>query len=75
MLWNDGILECWNNGLRRMRFFFDTLGKSEINPPAADRFLNPVFHYSTIPSFHLTTNGNLHRSGVKSMPDPLGPDS
>jgi crotonobetainyl-CoA:carnitine CoA-transferase CaiB-like acyl-CoA transferase len=30
MLWNDGILECWNNGLRRMRSFYDTLGKSEI---------------------------------------------
>jgi hypothetical protein len=57
-----------------MRSFFDTLGKSEINPPAANRFLYPVFHYSTIPSFHPTTTGNLHPSGVKSKPDPLGPD-
>ena len=64
MPWGDGILECWNNGLKRRRSFFDTPGKPEINPAAADRFLYPVFHYSTIPSFHSTTNGKLHPCGV-----------
>jgi hypothetical protein len=51
MPWNDGIQEYWNNGFSRMRSFFDTISKSEINPPAADRLLSPIFHYSTIPSF------------------------
>jgi hypothetical protein len=75
MPWNDGIMEGWNNGFRRMKSFFDTPRKSEINPPAADRFLNPIFHYSTIPSFHCTIQGKLHPSGVKSKPGPLGSDS
>jgi hypothetical protein len=49
--WNvvDPPLEDWNNGLRRVESFFDTLGKSEINPPAADRFYT---QYSIFPSFH-----------------------
>jgi len=46
MPWNDGIQECWNNGFRRMRSFFDTIGKSVINLPAANRFLSPPFHLS-----------------------------
>ena len=70
MPWNDGILECWNNGFRRMKSYFDTPHKSEINPPAVDRFLYPRFHYSTIPSFHWTSQGKLHPSGVKSKPGP-----
>ena len=52
MTWNDGILEGWNNGFRRMKSFFDTAHKSEINPPVADRFLTPnipLFHHSIIP--------------------------
>jgi len=47
-----------------MKSFFDTARKSEINPPGAERFLNPIFHYSTIPSFHWTVQGKLHPSGV-----------
>jgi hypothetical protein len=27
---NNGILEGWNNGFRRMKYFFDTARKSEI---------------------------------------------
>jgi hypothetical protein len=49
MPWGDGILECWNNGFIRMKSFLDTFSKSEINPPAADRFYT---QYSIIPSFH-----------------------
>jgi hypothetical protein len=29
----------------------------------------------TIPLFHWTSQGRLHRFGVKSTPDPLGSDS
>ena len=58
--WNvaDPPLEEWNNGFRRIRSFFDKLGQSEINPPAADRFLYPMFQYSTIPLFHWTSKSN-----------------
>jgi hypothetical protein len=58
-----------------MKSFFDTPRKSEINPPAADQFLYPIFHYSTIPPFHWTSKGKLHPSGGKSKPGPLGSDS
>jgi hypothetical protein len=72
MPWGDGILECWNNGFIRMKSFLDTFSKSEINPPAADRFYT---QYSIIPSPYSTSQGKLHPSGMKSKPGPPGPDS
>jgi hypothetical protein len=58
-----------------MRSFFDKLGQSEINPPAADCFLYPIFQYYTIPLFHWMSKSKHRRSGVKSKLGPLGPDS
>jgi hypothetical protein len=45
-------MEDWNNGSKRMESFFNAAGKTEIGPPAADRFLNPnipLFQHPIIP--------------------------
>jgi hypothetical protein len=49
MTWNDGILEGWQNGFKRLKAFFDTAGKTEIKIR-----INSVFktQYSIIPPFH-----------------------
>jgi hypothetical protein len=48
-MWNDGILESWNNGFKRMKSFFDAAGKTEVKIR-----INSVFktQYSIIPPFH-----------------------
>jgi hypothetical protein len=51
MPWNDGILEWWNNGFKRMRSFFDKLGQSEIKIKIISAFHT---QYSNIPPFHWT---------------------
>jgi hypothetical protein len=33
----------------------DGASKTEIDPPPADRFSTPIFHYSIIPSFQWTS--------------------
>ena len=73
--WNNGIMEGWNNGFRRMKSFFYIAGKTEINPPAWAVFKHQYSILSTIPAFHWTSQGILHPFGVKSKPDPLGSDS
>jgi hypothetical protein len=72
MPWNGGILECWNNGLRKMGSVFDSIGKSEIKIKTFSVFYT---QYSTIPLFHWWPKGKLHPSEVKSKPGPLGQDS
>jgi len=62
-------------GYKKVRSFFDKLGQSEINLPAANRFLYPIFQYYTIPLFHWASKSKHHLSGVKSKLGPLGPDS
>jgi hypothetical protein len=49
MMWNDGILESWNNGFKRIKSFFDTAGKTRIKIR-----INSVFktQHSIIPTFH-----------------------
>jgi hypothetical protein len=51
MPWNDGILEWWNNGIRRMRPFFNKLGQSEIKIKIIFAVIPniPFFNHPTIP--------------------------
>jgi hypothetical protein len=67
-----------NDGLGSMISFFDTLGKSGINPPTADEFYT---QYSIIPPFHHsirranTTPLGCNQSRVLPPGCKLDPDS
>jgi hypothetical protein len=54
MPWNDGILECWNNGYLRIISFFDAFGNSEIKIKTFSYFYT---QYSIFPSFHHSIAG------------------
>ena len=44
--WNNGMLEYWNDGLKKQ---------------CASRMPYPVFQYSTIPSFHMAYKVDDHK--------------
>jgi len=62
MTWDNGILEDWNNGFKRMKSFSDTPGKTEIKIS-----INSVARpqYSIIPAFH----PSIGRLKVNSTPN------
>ena len=62
-------------GLAEWDLFLYRWPGSEINPPVADRFLYPIFHFSTIPLFHWLSDGQHYAPVMKSKPGLLSQDS
>jgi hypothetical protein len=64
-----GMMEYWNNGLRRIISFFDTFGKSGIKIKTISEFYT---QYSIIPPFHSTIKLHPLWGAIKAGPSGSG---